>query len=299
MSETLKKINGTSKTHLNNIMQLAIFSLNDGNLYGINVSKIRSFEEYARYDLTKNYTVSCEVLEGYIKYQGKIIPVLSMEKWLGIYEPQNEYKIYLVCEYNKTTVAFPICHVHNIYNVPIERLQRPEVYFSVVTYNVNIVVDTEETTCMVLDVEKLLHDTFGNNVDMRVDFEDFDKIVLVAEDSNTAQEIVSEILGHGSVKYKFFDDGQYLIDYLGSLDDEALGEVGLVITDLEMPRRDGYQVIKFIKETPKLAHLPVVVNSSMSNAGVDLKTQSLGVAGFVAKTDPKNFIEQIKINILR
>lgn len=299
MSEVIQKIESTAKTHLNNIMQIAVFSLNDNNYYGINVSKIRSFEDYNRYVITKNNTINCDILEGYIQYQKTIIPVLNLEKWLGIYKDSNEYKIHLVCEYNKTTVAFPILFVHNIFNVQIEKLQRPEIYFDAVTYNTNLVIDGVETTCMVLDVEKLLFDVFGENVNLGVQFNSFEKKVLIAEDSNTAQKIIQEILSNGTVRYQIFNDGEKLIEFLNSLDDKELSDIGLVITDIEMPRKDGYQVIKFIKEHKRFEHIPVVVNSSMSNVGVELKTKMFGAVGFITKTDPENFINQIEKNILR
>jgi len=65
-----------------------------------------------------------------------------------------------------------------------------------------------------------------------------------------------------------------------------------------MPRRDGYQVIRHIKENPKTQHIPIVVNTSMSNKGVDVKTKGLGVSAFVAKTDPEKFLAAMRENML-
>lgn len=299
MSNVLNKIESTSKTHLNNIMQIAVFKLNGGNYYGINVSKIRSFEDASRYRITENSTVKSNILEGYIQYQGRVIPVLNMEKWLGNYKEGNTYHIYLVCEYNKTTVAFPIASIYNIMNVGIEKLQKPDAYLNMVTYNTILEINNEETTCMVLDVEQLLFDTFGNNVDLKVESDGFSKKVLVAEDSHVAQEIVGEILSSAQARFDIFSDGQELIEHLEKLSDGDLDDIGLIVTDLEMPRKDGYQVIRFIKETPRYKHIPVLVNSSMSNKGVDHKTETLGVQGFIAKTDPERFIGEIEKNILR
>lgn len=296
----LKNIEKTSKTHLNNIMQIAVFNLNDSNYYGINVSKIRSFEDFKRYKLTKNSKIDSSILDGYIEYQDKIIPVLNIERWLGICSEESEYFIYLVCEFNRFTVAFPIKSIYNIYNISIQDLQKPDAYFSVVTYNTIIEIDSKDETCLVLDVEMLLHDTFGESLDIDDDMvmKKSSKKVLVAEDSRTAQEIVNEIMNKTQYEFVIFGDGADLIEHLESLSESEIGKIGLIITDLEMPRKDGYQVIKYVKQNQKLEHIPVVVNSSMSNRGVDQKTKSLGASGFVAKTDAKKFLDMVDQYIL-
>jgi len=73
-----------------------------------------------------------------------------------------------------------------------------------------------------------------------------------------------------------------------------LANVGMVITDLEMPRRDGYQVIKHIRESRNLSDIPIVVNTSMSNEGVQKKVMEMGAVGFIPKTDPENFVGSIR-----
>ena len=122
--------------------------------------------------------------------------------------------------------------------------------------------------------------------------------ILVAEDSHTAQAIIDEILKTTDVSYKIFNDGEEIINYINGLDEAGIGSIGMVFTDLEMPRRDGYQVIRHIKENPKTQHIPIVVNTSMSNKGVDVKTKGLGVSAFVAKTDPEKFLAAMRETML-
>lgn len=299
MSSLLKRVEGTAKSHLHNVMQIAVLRLNDDNFYGINVSKIRSFEDHSRYNITKNNAIESELMEGYIQYQGKVVPIINIEKWLEIYKEENQYLIYLVCEYNRKMVCFPIANIDNIYNVDINRLQQPDAYFEdIITYNALIDTGKGEITCMVLDVERLLQDTFGE--EFSVEAEDAivsEKTLLIAEDSKTATGIIRQLLKESRIETHYFHDGEELINHLNGLDQAGIEKVGLVITDLEMPKKDGYQVIRHIKETNRFKEIPVVVNSSMSNVGVDTKTELMGVQGFVAKTDPKNFLAKIREHI--
>lgn len=293
MSSVIRRAEAKSRSHLHNIMQIAVFGLNDKNLYGINVSKIRSIEDFKKYEVAENNTIKSKFLDGFIEYQSKVIPIINIEKWLNIYSPDNIYYEYLVCDFNKNRVAFPISGIRNIFNVPIESLQKPHTMFDVITYDVVIDVDGGKKIVLVLDVEKLLFDTFGSNYE-KADFSIVkSKKLLIAEDSKTAQEIIKDILEDSEINYKIFNDGLELIEHLEGLEKSELAEIGLVITDLEMPRKDGYQVIKHIKESPKLRHLNVVVNTSMSDRGVNDKSKSLGASGFIAKTDPEKFLKSI------
>merc|ERR1711991_910507 len=82
--------------------------------------------------------------------------------------------------------------------------------------------------------------------------------------------------------YEIYNNGLELINRLDKIDH---GKVGLVITDIEMPEADGFQVARAIKETSSLSHVPVIVNSSMTTEAVKTKMDAIGIDGFVGKTD--------------
>lgn len=304
-SNSRKRLDDMTKTHLSNIMQIMVFQLNDRVYYGINVSKIRSIEDFRRYKIIKNNIKNegnKEILEGYIEYQKKVIPFLNIEKWLAMYKENHEYKVTIVAEFNKRTIAFPIYDIDNIYNVPVEKLQTAGVNKDVITYSTLLNINGVEETCLILDVEELLVEVFG--VDKLIEKAEEAKIetpksVLIAEDSKSARFIIDDIMQKTNIEYKLFEDGEKIINYLTNLNESEIEKVGLIITDLEMPHKDGYQVISFIQKEDKLKHIPIVVNSSMSNSGVIRKTEQLGASGFIAKTDPEKFIGQIKEHILK
>ncbi len=300
-----QRLDEMTKTHLSNIMQIMVFQLNDKVYYGINVSKIRSIEDFRRYKLIKNNIKNegnKEILEGYIEYQRKVIPFLNVEKWLNIYDEKNEYRVTIVAEFNKRTIAFPIYDIDNIYNVPVEKLQTSGVNKDIITYSTLLNINKIEETCLILDVEELLVEVFG--VDKLIESTENTNIetprsVLIAEDSKSARFIINDIMEKTNIEYKLFEDGEKIIEHLTHLQDSAIQKIGLIITDLEMPHKDGYQVIAFIQKDDRLKHIPIVVNSSMSNSGVIRKTEQLGAVGFIAKTDPEKFISQIKEHILK
>lgn len=82
-------------------------------------------------------------------------------------------------------------------------------------------------------------------------------------------------------------DGQELIDYLhhreGYEDTEKFERPGVILLDLNMPRKDGREALKEIKSDPELSSIPVVVFTT-SKAEEDVyRTYQLGVNSFITK----------------
>lgn len=73
----------------------------------------------------------------------------------------------------------------------------------------------------------------------------------------------------------------------------------MIITDIEMPGTDGYQVAAYIKNNKKYEHIPIIVNSSMTTDAVRSKMNQIGVDGFVGKTDISTLFELTKEYLIR
>lgn len=92
-------------------------------------------------------------------------------------------------------------------------------------------------------------------------------------------------------------DGEELLDYLNQRGEFADGvecpRPGVILLDLNMPRKDGREALKEIKSDPKLRDIPVVVFTT-SKAEEDIfKSYQLGVNSFITK--PVTFEGLIKV----
>jgi two-component system chemotaxis response regulator CheV len=150
-------------------------------------------------------------------------------------------------------------------------------------------IEKKDNLCTVFNAEQLLSDIGWTDINAS-DLERYvtapvnnEKIILVAEDSAVAREVMSQFMKKAKANFIMSVNGGDLLDRLDEIDDP--NSVGLVITDIEMPGTDGYQVAKAIKDDPKYAHIPVVVNSSMTTDAVKDKMNRIGIDGFVGKTD--------------
>jgi two-component system, chemotaxis family, chemotaxis protein CheV len=81
-------------------------------------------------------------------------------------------------------------------------------------------------------------------------------------------------------------DGREALEQLTSLMEGDGEGVALVISDIEMPRLDGYALTRAIRETPALRQLKVVLHSSLSGVFNEALVREVGADRFIAKFQP-------------
>lgn len=114
-------------------------------------------------------------------------------------------------------------------------------------------------------------------------------IILVAEDDADDRLMMREALEEDLIveNLRFVEDGEELMDYLlhtGQYKDfHKFPRPGLILLDLNMPKKDGREALREIKANPKLRQIPIVVLTT-SRAEEDIyRTYDLGVNSFISK----------------
>lgn len=100
-------------------------------------------------------------------------------------------------------------------------------------------------------------------------------ILIVEDDRSLAGTIELAMMAVDSTETVAVNDGQAAMDYLRRASAPAL-----VITDLDLPRVDGYQLIKWMRSTPALLPVPVLAMSARADAGGALQA---GANRFILK----------------
>lgn len=114
--------------------------------------------------------------------------------------------------------------------------------------------------------------------------------ILVCDDDEDDRLLTRQALedAHISNNVRFVEDGEQLLDYLyqrGRYSGEtgAAPRPGLILLDLNMPKMDGREALKAIKEDPTLSDIPVVVLSTSSMDKDITRSYQLGVNSFITK----------------
>jgi CheY-like chemotaxis protein len=117
----------------------------------------------------------------------------------------------------------------------------------------------------------------------------FPATILVAEDDEDDRLLLEEAFREAQVLdiFYFVKDGDELMDYLCQrnkyAEPNAVSLPELVILDLNMPKKDGREVLKEIKSNPLTRHIPVVVLTT-SNYIEDVQlAYNLGANSFIVK----------------
>lgn len=116
------------------------------------------------------------------------------------------------------------------------------------------------------------------------------KTILYVEDNPVVVQAYRKVLTDKGFLVEVAEDGLIAMKKLASL------RFDLVLLDLMMPKINGTDVLKFIRSTPALKSMPVVILSDGSVADVAQGALALGVQGALLKSrcNPQNLIETIQ-----
>lgn len=114
-------------------------------------------------------------------------------------------------------------------------------------------------------------------------------VILMAEDDPDDQMLVREAFDEVYLKnpLQFVNDGEQLMDYLHCRGDYGYLEgrplPGLILLDLNMPRKDGREALKEIKADEKLRKIPIVVLTTSKAEEDIIKSYDLGASSYIVK----------------
>jgi chemosensory pili system protein ChpA (sensor histidine kinase/response regulator) len=104
-----------------------------------------------------------------------------------------------------------------------------------------------------------------------------EKVVVIADDSISVRKFVGRILEKAGYSVKLASDGLEAA--------ELVAQVGchLVITDIEMPRMNGYELMTHLRQDPATRRIPVLVVTSRAGAKHRERAMKEGAASFLTK----------------
>lgn len=123
--------------------------------------------------------------------------------------------------------------------------------------------------------------------------------ILMAEDDPEDRMLVKDAWEESRLvnPLRCVTDGEELLDYLhhrGEYQDpETSPRPGLILLDLNMPRKDGREALKEIKEDPELRRIPVIVLTSSKAEEDIVRSYELGVCSYITK--PVTFDKLVEV----
>ncbi|GAA9584960.1 chemotaxis protein [Helicobacter pylori] len=308
----VRGIDKTTSLHLNNEAQFLCFRLDgekDAQLYGLNIFKIREIIHYDG-EVTEILGGSDGVMLGFISVRGESIPLVDVKRWLHYNASdksrnltecsvKDDHNLVVVCHFSNHSIALKVLKIERIIHKNWTEISAGDKQGINEEGKISTITRfDEERVVQILDVEKMVSDVFPSLKDLDdltlrcIEAIQSQKLILIAEDSLSALKTLEKIVQTLELRYLAFPNGRELLDYL--YEKEHYQQVGVVITDLEMPVISGFEVLKTIKADSRTERIPVIINSSMSSDSNRQLAQSLEADGFVVKSNILEIHEMLR-----
>ena len=121
------------------------------------------------------------------------------------------------------------------------------------------------------------------------------RTVLVVDDADVCATLLEIALsGVGDASVRTVRSAKEALEILARPD----CQIAALVTDLQMPRVDGFELIQIIRSQPRHAGLPIIVFSGMESAAVRTRLQSLGVRACFQKPCSPGSIRRVLEDVL-
>jgi CheY-like chemotaxis protein len=127
-----------------------------------------------------------------------------------------------------------------------------------------------------------------------------DAVILIAEDDPGHVELVKRNLWRSCVNNNIlpFKDGQEILDFLFKRDDKAKRDEKafyLLLLDIRMPKVDGLEVLRQLKEDEELRKIPVIILTTTDEASEVNRFYEMGCSFYMVKpADYTKFMEAVE-----
>jgi len=275
-------------TNANDANQYLLFHGRDDQYYAKNVSKIEEIVEFKNLDIVKNYDNN--LIIGVADIRGEMLCLVSFDTWLTNKEfEDNQNEFVIVANYGGYKFGLVVKGVEYITTIEPQCMQSTISGNSKSTFTTKINVNNNDYLCTIIDSDKLLFDTFeekreesineAENIRLEVDSQ---KMVLFADDSKLIQNLLRKICIELNLNYKIFSNGQQLLNEVEKYEKE---DIGLLVTDIEMPVLNGKEVIKQLRNESRYDDLNILVHTNMANDIMRNELINLGANEIVGKVD--------------
>ncbi len=119
-------------------------------------------------------------------------------------------------------------------------------------------------------------------------------LILIAEDDADDRYLLQSAFEENGYKDKliFVENGVELLDFLHQIDGNAAKLPRFILLDLNMPKKDGREVLKEIKQNQYFKQIPIIIFSTTNNEQEMKRCYELGANSYITK--PNSFENLIK-----
>lgn len=300
MAGVMDSVNQRTQLVGQNRLELLLFRLDDKQLYGINVFKVKEVLQCPRLTIMPR---SSPVVRGVANIRGSTLSILDLSLATGkpaLDDLPNSFAI--IVEYNTKVLGFLVRSVERIVNMNWENILPPpkgvgrDHYLTAVTHVDNQMVE-------IIDVEKILAEVAPVSEVLSVSISDEETHtkaaacrVLIVDDSSVARKQIMRCLQNLGIEVVAQNDGRQALTYLKGLVAEGRkpsDEFVMMISDIEMPEMDGYTLTTEVRQDPEMRDMHILLHTSLSGVFNQSMVKRVGANDFLAKFQPDDLANRV------
>ena len=286
----------TSTTRL----ELLLFRLNNKQHFGINVLKVK--EIISRPALTQIPQSSPNIV-GVAELRGQTIPVIDLAMAIGrapISGETNAEQKVIIAEFSRTSQGFLVSGVDRIVVRDWKDVLPPP--GGVTGSFITGVIKLENELVQLVDVEQVMHNVTDKplNSENNLEQELLDQLqgrnILVVDDSAVARNQTCRILDQLGINHVTARDGKEALELIEALThehDKASDCLPIIISDIEMPEMDGYQLTREIRSNPRYEGVYILLHTSLDGQVNAEHAQAAGANETLTKFEADLLTEEI------
>ncbi|HUJ79841.1 MAG TPA: chemotaxis protein CheW [Nitrospiria bacterium] len=256
---------------------LLVFSISGEDRYAVPLAVVARLEEFNPNIIER--AAGREV----VQYRDSLLPLIRLDRALGLPPPQSSLTMpVIVFAQGDRSIGLV---VGRILDVTSERMVIHQSAMGAAGIGGSVVINGKSTD--LLDVYHIIEQACpGWFKSISVGKRDHRRILFV-EDSTFFRGLLKPCLELNGYEVVEAADGQEAIDRLA---DHA---VDLVLSDIDMPRMNGYQMAKKIRSMPGFSELPMIALTSLESEADRARGREAGFSDYQAKFDREAILEAI------
>lgn len=285
-----------------NRLELLLFRLDGRQLFGINVLKVKEIIPCPR--LTRLPQSNHTVL-GVAELRGKTLPVVDLSLAIGRQGSPpgcGDGKV-IVAEFNRTTEGFLVTGVERIMICDWKDVLPPPAG-AANGYITGVLRTTEHHLVQIIDVEKVLGQLVPTDFSATRALSLNDELrsylasrkVLVVDDSSVARHQTARTLDELGIPYLLAKDGREALEMINKHGGEC-GDgcdcIPMVISDIEMPEMDGYQLTRELRANSRYRDIYILLHTSLDGQVNSEQAKTAGANMTLTKFIPELLVSEL------
>lgn len=275
---------------------LLLYHLSHTQLFALGTLKIRELVPYTPLSAIPQ---SHPTILGAATIRGHTIPVIDMAHAVG-YPPipkEDLAKSYIIItDCQRMVIGFLVRGIDKIIECNWRDIESPPNNLGANAFLTGVTRFNDQLV-QLLDVELLLSKVFPDDPQMNrailtdVQREKLKPLnILLVDDSKVARKQLSDALDSINIPYFVTSDGQDALSLMESQAAEGR-PIDLLVSDIEMPGLDGYELAFEVKNTPALANAYIILHTSLSSDISVSQAHQVGANEALTKFDAHELID--------